>query len=111
MDVVDVILNLVPTKKVIVVNPLVVPLVVRVISTLIVVVIPVLNDLNFSIPFLNKVIPLFQDKGVTVINTVDLVKDIPVNQRIVNNNDAHASELVHKLIAVSLFEKIIESDQ
>lgn len=68
-----------------------------------VVVFPFLHDLDASLVYVPFVENFFASRGAAVVDVVDLVKDAPVADRIVNNNDVHPSRLVHARVADALF--------
>lgn len=70
---------------------------------LVVVLFPVLTDLDDSRGLIAPVKQLFERRGVPVIDVADLVGDLEPAARIANSHDAHASALVHSRVADALF--------
>lgn len=70
---------------------------------LIVVLFPFLHDLEFSrtvyVPWVKRV---FERHSVPVIDVLELVKDMPLSERIANPNDVHPSPRVHAAVAEEL---------
>ena len=74
---------------------------------LIVVVFPFMNGVEISDSFyVNDITGFFQANNVIVINVSSLVKDIPVPERIVSGQDAHASEKVNRIVADEILKKL-----
>jgi hypothetical protein len=74
---------------------------------LIVVIFPFMNDLGMSDSmYVKDIANLFEASNISTINVSPLVKDIPVNERIININDAHASPKVHRIVAREILKKI-----
>ncbi len=71
-------------------------------TTLVVVLFPILTDLQESRQFLAPVKALFDRHRVPVVDVTDLVQDLDVGERIVNHLDVHASTLVHRRVAEAL---------
>ena len=57
--------------------------------------------------YLSKIINYFKENNVPTINAGSLVENIPITDRIVNKNDPHPNEAIHKLVATKLNEIII----
>ena len=72
-------------------------------AKLLVVIFPILQDLRGSAPIINKLGSFFEDKNIDVVQVADLVKDLSPSERIVNNQDAHPSKIVHLRVADKLF--------
>ncbi len=70
---------------------------------LIVVVFPVLNDIDHSRTMLKPVVELLVEHGASIIDVAELVQDMDVSARTVNRHDAHASVCVHRLVAEALW--------
>ena len=71
--------------------------------------IPYLQDVELSEQlFLTRLNSLFDDsdKRSYAIDLSPTIRSIPVEDRMVNRNDPHASEIVHQLIAIELAERI-----
>jgi hypothetical protein len=74
---------------------------------LIVVVFPFLTDPEMSDSlFGNTIVDFFKDNNVSVINVSSLVKDISVQERIININDGHASKKVNRIVAREILNKL-----
>jgi len=79
-------------------------------AKLIVLIYPELTDLELSNNiYVSRIVGFFQDKAYAVIDVSDLVKQMPVKERVVSMIDAHGSEKVHLIVANKLFEVINES--
>ncbi len=76
--------------------------------SLIVVIFPFLNDIELSRVYTEPIGSFFDDNKICVLKVADLVKDLPMEKRIVNVNDPHPSRLVNKLIADELHKIIIK---
>ena len=53
---------------------------------------------------------LLNEANVNYINVGNLIKELPITDRIVNINDAHASVKVNKLVGEAIF-KIVSTKQ
>ncbi len=74
---------------------------------LIVVVFPFLTEVETSdAMYVNDIVKYFNDNKISVINVSRLVKDIPVNERIVNRNDSHPSVKLNKIVAQEILNKL-----
>jgi hypothetical protein len=72
---------------------------------LIVVVCPFLTNLEMSDSmYANDVINYFKMNKVETINVSELVKDIPVSDRIINKNDQHPSKTVNLVVAKEILK-------
>jgi hypothetical protein len=56
-----------------------------------------------------KVVSFFNEIGVPVVDVAELVKNLPINDRVASLMDYHASVIVNKIIADDLYEKFIET--
>jgi len=56
-----------------------------------------------------KVVQLFAEQEVPVVDVYQLIKDMPLRDRVPSLMDLHASELVNSLIADELYEKFVET--
>jgi len=75
---------------------------------LIVVVFPYLSNIEMSDSlYVNNIVNFFKANKVNVINVSELVKDVPVSERVININDSHASKTVNMIVAREIL-KIIE---
>lgn len=77
-------------------------------TPLIVVVFPVLQDVEVGRPLAQHVMRLFEGRAAGIVDVAELIDDVDVPARIVNSHDAHPSVLVHALVAEALAE-IVES--
>jgi len=69
------------------------------------------GTLEFSETFASQPIQaFFQRQNIGVLNVYSVMKAIPIEQRIVNNNDAHPSELAHQKIADALYNFLSDSN-
>jgi len=74
---------------------------------LIAVVFPFLADIEMSnSAYVNNIVDFFQTNKIEVINVSELVKTMPVHERIVNHNDTHASKKLNRIIAGEILKKI-----
>jgi hypothetical protein len=74
---------------------------------LIVVVFPFLENIEFSNRiYVDTIVDFFQTNHIDTINVSQLVKDIPVSERIINKNDGHASKKVNKIVAQEILKII-----
>ena len=69
---------------------------------LVVLVFPFLQQLEVSRYYTQKVSAVFRGQGIAVVDMTDLVSDLSLSDRIVNNTDPHASPLVHRIAAEHL---------
>jgi hypothetical protein len=79
-------------------------------ADLVIILFPYLVDLNRFSDLTNAVESLFLSQGVKVINVGNLIKDIPINQRIINKADHHPSALVNKRVANRIIQ-LLNEDQ
>ena len=56
-----------------------------------------------------RVITLFRERGVPTLDVAELVKDVPVEDRIASPVDPHPSELVHELVAEAVYQLLLEN--
>lgn len=75
---------------------------------LIVVVFPSMNRLEDSLVVTERVIDLFEEQGVTVLNVADLIEGTPTSELVASPVDPHPSEFVHKLVADALYKKLVQ---
>jgi len=74
---------------------------------LIVVVFPFLADIEMSNSmYVNEIVVFFKANQVNVINISELAKKMPVEERIVNKNDTHASKKLNRIIAQEILNKL-----
>ena len=57
----------------------------------------------------DKVVQLFRELDVPVVDVAMFTKDMPLRDRVPSLMDLHASVLVNKMIAEDLYEKFIEN--
>ena len=75
---------------------------------LIVVVFSAMNALDQSRPVAQRVVNLFEEKGVPVLDVTNLIQDIPTSQLVASPVDSHPSELVHMLVANALYDLLVD---
>lgn len=69
-------------------------------AELVIILFPFLQDLEGSKKlYMEKIRIFFESKSIRVLDVSTLVKDLPLSKTLVNNNDAHASALVNRLVA------------
>lgn len=74
---------------------------------LIVLVFPQLENMAWSdLLYGHHVVNFFKTHHVDVINVSELVKNIPLSERIINQNDRHASAKVNRIIAQEILKKL-----
>jgi hypothetical protein len=74
---------------------------------LIAVIFPFLTDIDMSNSvYVNDIVDFFRTNKTGVINVSELVKTMPVQERIVNQNDTHASKKLNRIIAEEILKKI-----
>jgi hypothetical protein len=66
------------------------------------VIFPHLTDLDISAVYVDQVGGHFRARGAHVVDVRELVRDLPVRQRVVNAADFHASVIVHHRIGRAL---------
>ena len=65
---------------------------------------PFVQDVAGSRAALEQVQALLEAEGVPVLDVADLIKDRPTNELIVNRNDGHPNETVHREVGNALYE-------
>ncbi|MGD0278965.1 MAG: SGNH/GDSL hydrolase family protein [Smithella sp.] len=76
-------------------------------AQLIVVVFPYLDNIEMSDSlYVNNIVNYFKARNVSTINVSQLVKYMPVPERIVNKNDTHASKKLNRIIAQEILHKL-----
>jgi hypothetical protein len=81
-------------------------------SELMVVVFPYLQSLDLSEKlYTNKIISFFNDNNVKTIDVKTLVKDLDIDQWVVNKNDGHPSVKVNQLVADEIIRLVNLSAQ
>ncbi len=73
---------------------------------LVVVLFPFLVDLEFSAPVLGRVASHFRERGIETLDVTGLVAGMPLRERIVSEEDPHASAEVHRRLADALANRI-----
>jgi hypothetical protein len=74
---------------------------------LIVVVFPYLNNIDISDSlYVRNIVNFFKANKINVINVSQLVKDMPVPERIININDGHASKKVNRIVAREILNEL-----
>lgn len=71
-----------------------------------VVVFPFLVDLKSSEIYVDPVTQFFRNQNVPVLNVSEILKGIPIRERLVNSSDHHPSVKLHHLVAERLAEMI-----
>lgn len=56
--------------------------------------------------YVNSIIHFFEENNATAISVSPLVQDIPVEKRIINVNDSHASKEVNARVAQAILERL-----
>lgn len=70
---------------------------------LLVVIFPLLRDLQSSAIFTRPVGQFFSQNNIPIISVADLVTDMPVAQRVVNHHDGHPSPELHAKVADAIW--------
>ncbi|MBI1318015.1 MAG: hypothetical protein GC168_03565 [Candidatus Hydrogenedens sp.] len=73
------------------------------------VVFPMLHRPDITCPFDDNVLAFFREKGVPALSVAECVADLPPEARILNNMDAHPSDLVHERVGHALADLLRES--
>lgn len=73
---------------------------------LVVLVLPLMEDLAWSRKANARVLRFFAERGVPTIDAAEFLGDLTIEQRVVNRHDAHASVLVHERIAQELARRL-----
>jgi hypothetical protein len=74
---------------------------------LIVVVLPFFNDIELSNSmYVNDIVNFLEANNVSTINVSALASNIPLSERMININDAHASPKVNRMIAQEIIKKL-----
>jgi len=77
-----------------------------------VVIFPFLQDANLSRKmYINKITDYLNKNQVEFLDVSDLIQDIPVEERIINSNDAHPNDLVNKRVAEKIKQIILSKKQ
>jgi len=75
---------------------------------LFVVVFPSMDYTEESLVVTERIIDLYEKKGVPTLDVAELIEEIPKKDRMASAVDAHPSELVHSLVADALYEMFVE---
>jgi hypothetical protein len=75
---------------------------------LIVVVFPALTDVERSKGMTAKVINLYQERGVPVLDVAELIEDVPPELLVVSNLDAHPGRWLHQQVADRLYDIVLQ---
>lgn len=78
---------------------------------LIVVVFPELRAVEDSRPITARVVNLFREQGVPVLDVTDLVAGMDPADLVVNSVDSHPNEFVHRLVAEQLYPIVLDTQQ
>jgi hypothetical protein len=73
---------------------------------LFVVVFPSLNYPAATQVVTQRIVKLFQENNVSVLDVTNLIQGIPTKELIDSATDAHPSELVHELVAEALYKQL-----
>lgn len=74
---------------------------------LIVVVFPLLQDIERSDSmYVNDIVDFLKGNKICTINVSNLVKELPIEDRIINKNNGHASNKVNRIVAQEIFRNI-----
>ena len=74
-------------------------------AQLIAVIFPFLENLELSNSlYVDHLVNFFSTNGIRTINVSQLVKDMPVKDRVVNSNDDHASKKVNRIVAQEILK-------
>ena len=57
----------------------------------------------------DRIINLYCEKGVSIVDVAELIKDIPEKDRMASPVDAHPNELVNNLVANALYELFVQN--
>ncbi len=69
-------------------------------AELVIILFPFLQNLESSDElYMKKIRLFFESKNIKILDVGTLIKDLPLSKTLVNNNDAHPSELVNRLVA------------
>ncbi|HXW01427.1 MAG TPA: GDSL-type esterase/lipase family protein [Anaerolineae bacterium] len=77
---------------------------------LLVVVFPGIPYLEESQFVTERVVNLYRDQDVPTLDVAELIKDIPVKERMASPVDQHPNELVHRLVAEALYDMFLDLD-
>ncbi|MBI1881358.1 MAG: SGNH/GDSL hydrolase family protein [Chloroflexi bacterium] len=78
---------------------------------LIVVVFPHLLAVEESQPITSRVVKLYTDRGVPVVNVTEMVAGMNPTELIASPVDAHPNEFVHHLVAEKLYQLVLDSQR
>ncbi|MBN1219052.1 MAG: SGNH/GDSL hydrolase family protein [Anaerolineae bacterium] len=74
---------------------------------LLVVVFPSMNYTKQSQVVTERIISLYKERDIPVLDVANLIEGIPTEELMVSPTDAHPSELVHQLVADKLYEMFV----
>ncbi|HXW01466.1 MAG TPA: hypothetical protein VEC93_23850, partial [Anaerolineae bacterium] len=74
----------------------------------IVVVFPSMNRPQESQFVTERILNLYREVGTPVLDVAELIKDIPLDERVATPVDPHPSELVHERVAEALYDIFLE---
>ncbi|MGE0526355.1 MAG: SGNH/GDSL hydrolase family protein [Bdellovibrionales bacterium] len=77
-------------------------------SHLLVVIFPYLHDLERSEIYYPMVASFFSERNIPWVDVRSLVKDLPLEKRVVNLNDVHANEVVHQRVGEAIYRKMAQ---
>jgi hypothetical protein len=77
--------------------------------TLVVVVFPELLAVEQSRPITSRVVNLYREQGVPVLDVTDLVAGLNSTDLVVNSVDSHPNEFVHGLVAEKLYQLMLDN--
>lgn len=78
---------------------------------LLVLIFPFMQDIPFSEElYINKITKFLDQQQIDYIDVSSLVLDLPLSERVINNNDTHPGELVNRRVADAI-EKYIRNKQ
>ncbi len=75
---------------------------------LLVVVFPSMVYVEDSQIITERILDLYEKQGVPTVDVSDLIQDVPPDDRLASSVDAHPSELVHRLVAETLYDMFVE---
>jgi len=69
---------------------------------------PFMQDLTFSENlYIGKLAVFCKERSISFIDVAQLISNIPVQDRVINNNDGHSSPLVNRCIANNIYNYIL----
>ena len=74
-------------------------------AELLVLVFPFMDDLEMSNRlYVGQIVDFFSSRGIVTINVSQLIKDLPLKERVIHANDAHASRKVNMIVAQEILQ-------